>query len=267
MEVLDEITNLFEMLHQLIISCTVSAANKSKWQNMLFVIACQNDTNEHFIAAVQATLFVESSIYSNLLPTTLCGSIATSWHFPFCTEQAKIIIHIRGPCQFILNIFAGLWTNNSCCSQEIRMRTSSMCNSENNNWLRDTQIMGFIALIQTNCWTNSQSLTLSNLKSNHGQKEQTQTCTRVHNSCSRMTVGVLGVKCFEFLICILPLGLPQRNIAWPSELRRTSTATQRSFTAPNCSLVFLALDCALSGQPFFGTVWSSIMSLCHNLLL
>lgn len=56
----------------------------------------------------------------------------------------------------------------------------------------------------------------------------------VRKSCSRKTVGVLGVKFFVFVVWILPQRLPQSKIAGPSELRFTSAATQRSFTEPNC---------------------------------
>lgn len=61
-----------------------------------------------------------------------------------------------------------------------------------------------------------------------------------------MTVGVQSVKCFSNCCRFTPTRAP--TVLTSLGHLSYDAATQRSVTAPNCSLVFLALNRTLSGQ-------------------
>lgn len=74
-----------------------------------------------------------------------------------------------------------------------------------------------------------------------------------------MTVGVRSVKCFSNCCRFTPTRAP--TVLTSLGHLSYDAATQRSVTATNCSLVFLALNGTLSGQLNLLTVQSGRVSL------
>lgn len=122
------------------------------------------------------------------------------------------------------------------------------------------------------CWKNTLSFKKKKKKSkeelkllqNSNQIKQIQ--AQPPRSCSKMTVGVRSVKCFSNCCTFTPTRAP--TVITSLSHLSYDAATQRSVTAPNCSLVFLALNCTLSGQLHLsGPLQSGCVSLCGNLFL